>query len=599
MLQWSPLSARRCRSGRRGLPIIVVVLAVMLTPMAGGALADEPVFARAEWTGMPAERGAPSTNFAVQATDPLGLVVGVNVTRAYTLDDDVIDLWTCGISESASEVKTILDAEVGDYFDYHSGGTYRPVFTARGSAGSDVPSCEATAFEEASVSAEAAVIIASFPGGYARNRTCGLDPCGGYESFPDNNRIAVVGRSYMSVTAAHEIGHLIQWPHSYTGNGPDEYDNAMDLMSGNFGRSGNQYGTFEQPYETAAINKYAAGWIDPGDVVVVDPAGGAATLSATNDGNQMAVIWDGSSYYTLAARAPTTWDPIASAWAGVEVYRVDPCTDFDCTPGFRRTIPEPATPFNWSDVSAYDRAQAHVIQSGQTSTVGGVEVTVSGSGTSFTVEFGAGADPGEGDGGGGGGGDGGGDGGVGNTNDGSFTDDNNSVFEEDIEWLAATGITRGCNPPSNSRFCPDDSVTRGQMAAFLRRALPDLDDTGTVPDFGDTAASTFEGDIDWLAATGVTRGCNPPSNDRFCPDSSVTRGQMAAFLRRALPDLPATGAAGSFGDVSGSVFVDDIAWLAATGVTRGCNPPANTAFCPDDVVTRGQMAAFLRRALDG
>jgi hypothetical protein len=29
-------------------------------------------------------------------------------------------------------------------------------------------------------------------------------------------------------------------------------------------------------------------------------------------------------------------------------------------------------------------------------------------------------------------------------------------------------------------------------------------------------------------------GCNPPVNDRFCPAQSVTRGQMAAFLNRAL-----------------------------------------------------------------
>jgi hypothetical protein len=40
-----------------------------------------------------------------------------------------------------------------------------------------------------------------------------------------------------------------------------------------------------------------------------------------------------------------------------------------------------------------------------------------------------------------------------------------------IESLAAAGITQGCNPPLNDRFCPDKSVTRGQMAAFLARAL--------------------------------------------------------------------------------------------------------------------------------
>ncbi|MGF1664762.1 MAG: fibronectin type III domain-containing protein [Acidimicrobiia bacterium] len=53
-----------------------------------------------------------------------------------------------------------------------------------------------------------------------------------------------------------------------------------------------------------------------------------------------------------------------------------------------------------------------------------------------------------------------------------FTDvEGSHLFSADIEWLASTGITRGCNPPANDRFCPEDPVTRGQMAAFLNRAL--------------------------------------------------------------------------------------------------------------------------------
>jgi hypothetical protein len=43
---------------------------------------------------------------------------------------------------------------------------------------------------------------------------------------------------------------------------------------------------------------------------------------------------------------------------------------------------------------------------------------------------------------------------------------------------------------------------------------------------------TFHGDIAWLADAGVTLGCNPPANDRFCPEQAVTRGQMAAFMHR-------------------------------------------------------------------
>jgi chitodextrinase len=176
-----------------------------------------------------------------------------------------------------------------------------------------------------------------------------------------------------------------------------------------------------------------------------------------------------------------------------------------------------------------------------------------------------------------------------------FEDTYTSVFFDDIRWLSGRDITRGCNPPVNDLFCPDDSVTRGQMAAFLVRAL-DLGRSDAV-DFVDDEGSVFEADIQSLAAAGITRGCNPPANDRFCPNDPVTRGQMAAFLVRAL-DLGRSDAV-DFVDDEGSVFEADIQSLAAAGITRGCNPPANDRFCPNDAVTRGQMAAFLKRGLAG
>jgi uncharacterized delta-60 repeat protein len=114
----------------------------------------------------------------------------------------------------------------------------------------------------------------------------------------------------------------------------------------------------------------------------------------------------------------------------------------------------------------------------------------------------------------------------------TFVDDDDSVFENAIEKLAASEITLGCNPPDNNRFCPDDPVTRGQMAAFLVRALGYTDDGGGDL-FVDDDDSVFQGAIDRLGTAGVTQGCNPPDNNRFCPDDPVTRGQMAAFLARA------------------------------------------------------------------
>jgi hypothetical protein len=175
-----------------------------------------------------------------------------------------------------------------------------------------------------------------------------------------------------------------------------------------------------------------------------------------------------------------------------------------------------------------------------------------------------------------------------------FTDTDDTVFAADIAWLAGAGITLGCNPPLNTEYCPEEVVTRGQMAAFLVRALG-LTDQLDNP-FTDDDDSVFEADIEKLAAAGITTGCNPPDNDMFCGREPVTRGQMAAFLVRAMGYSDA-GPGDLFIDDDGSLFESAIDRLATAGVTKGCNPPANDMFCPSAVVTRGQMAAFLHRAL--
>ncbi len=178
------------------------------------------------------------------------------------------------------------------------------------------------------------------------------------------------------------------------------------------------------------------------------------------------------------------------------------------------------------------------------------------------------------------------------TSEAGFIDTVGTVFETDIDWLAFEGITSGCGTPFDEFYCPKANVTRGQMAAFVVRALG-LTDEGTV-DFVDDDVSIFEADINKLATAGITKGCNPPDNDRYCPSARVTRGQMAAFLVRAF-GLTDEGTV-DFVDDDGSVFEADIAKLAAAGVTKGCNPPDNDRYCPSAPVTRGQMAAFLHRA---
>ena len=175
---------------------------------------------------------------------------------------------------------------------------------------------------------------------------------------------------------------------------------------------------------------------------------------------------------------------------------------------------------------------------------------------------------------------------------GSFVDDDGNTHEGAIEGIAAVGVTKGCNPPFQDRYCPNGTVDRGAVAAFLRRAM-NLPASAT-DHFVDDDDSIFEADINAIAEAGITKGCNPPMNDRFCPNDTLNRGQMAALLRRAL-NLPASGA-DRFVDDDGSIFETDINAIAAAGVTKGCNPPANSRFCPQDTVQRDAMASFLSRA---
>ena len=174
---------------------------------------------------------------------------------------------------------------------------------------------------------------------------------------------------------------------------------------------------------------------------------------------------------------------------------------------------------------------------------------------------------------------------------GTFIDDDGNFHEGAIEAIAAAGITKGCNPPFGDRYCPADEVGRGAMAAFLRRALG-IPDAGK-DFFSDDNGSFFESDINAIAEAGITKGCNL-AGDRYCPGRILRRDEMAAFLRRTL-GLPDAGM-DFFNDDNGSPFEADINAIAEAGITNGCNPPQGDKFCPDRTLRRDEMASFLTRA---
>jgi GH25 family lysozyme M1 (1,4-beta-N-acetylmuramidase) len=166
-----------------------------------------------------------------------------------------------------------------------------------------------------------------------------------------------------------------------------------------------------------------------------------------------------------------------------------------------------------------------------------------------------------------------------------FTDISSSKFARDIAWLYVEGITSGC---SATKFCPTGKVSRGQMAAFLSRAL-DLPKT-TKDYFRDDERSVHETYINRLAKAGLTSGCG---SGRYCPNDLVTRGQLASFLSRVL-DLSPTSK-DYFRDDERSTHESNINRIARAGLTSGCS---ETRYCPNDALTRGQMAAFLHRTFD-
>jgi hypothetical protein len=162
-----------------------------------------------------------------------------------------------------------------------------------------------------------------------------------------------------------------------------------------------------------------------------------------------------------------------------------------------------------------------------------------------------------------------------------------------ITKLAVNSITGGCGL---ANFCPEDQVTRAQMAVFLERGMRGGDfvppaASGNV--FLDVAANAFAAAfIEQLANDGITGGCG---NNNYCPNNVVTRAQMAVFLLRAKygSGYSPPPAQGIFDDVDLSYWaVDWIEQLAAEGITSGCG---GGNFCPDQPATRAQMAVFLVR----
>ncbi len=166
-----------------------------------------------------------------------------------------------------------------------------------------------------------------------------------------------------------------------------------------------------------------------------------------------------------------------------------------------------------------------------------------------------------------------------------FTDDDESAHEANIEYLFDEGIVAGCE---QNLYCPYRTLSRAELLVTLKRWLNPP--ATTVDYFDDDDGHWAEADLNRMAAAGIVSGCG---ERQVCPDDQVTRAQIAAFLYRTL-GLP-DASKDYFTDDNASVHEKAINAIAAARITLGCDD--GTKYCPKLNSRRDQWATLLANTI--
>ena len=523
------------------------------------------------------------SRFDPYSRDPMGLIDNTESHFEFTLSSEVWDVWLCDtpdgdIVRDPDETVALLNREVTPYYRWISNNRYQPRFNyVDRIEGASLTGCGEAIRDERKVmpSDNRFVVIDD------------TDNPAGFASLGEEGSIRILVLGLHVPTIIHEIGHALGFPHSFGGLlqwGQDssfggitpimagdvyEYDNPMDLMSG-----GLRFNT-----AMIAVHRYAAGWLDPANIAI-HPQGKTHTYELRPPGaggTQMLVLQDPQfgAMITLGARVDKGYDSDIPK-EGVEAYKVDQ---------FTRRIQQVPPPelVGVTGENLYDETRAgltqHVHSVGDVFEVGTAMVEVVGRvGDSFRVRVVDSAEP---------------------AYTGRFSDEDGSAHEGNIEAIAARGVTMGCSSTYPGLFCPDRVVTRAQMMAFLARALGvESDAVALTSRFADVSITAWYSPyLEWLADLGVVK---PYEDGTFRPFEPLTRRDMAVLLARAFAHIsPMAEPAGAFEDMPADApGAAEVEAVLAAGVTRGCSAEP-MRYCPEEPVTRAQMASFLIRALEG
>ena len=571
------------------------------------------------------------------AADPLGLVANFELTSFRGIAPDRFEVWVCdgvhgSLDLTPENVSGLLNAELPPYFSWLSEGRYALSFVPGGSVrANNQQDCLASVSNRSTGGNHAAIVVSTLhiadasgilsrggPGSF-----CWDDVVSYWlwcEFYPENQRwvwmgwFTNVGVRWSPIalssiengigsldnlhalelisTIAHEIGHTLSWPHSFTGTAMhddgtiDEYDNPMDMMSrGPTATYIDNEVTISQSVlaGTHALNRYAAGWIHPNQVEIYpwDHLSLHAIRPVGSPGTQMVIMkWSTGVYYSIGVRVQESYDSLIPK-EGVEVYLIDqsgvqcdnPSEDV-CWGIGRRTKPalseedDPVLHVRDLDEGIYwgdsetdpDRYELNVIER---------------YGDTFIIEIAPGDDyP-------------------------TFTDvPYDDFFYVPVRWAQSWEITTGVG---EGRFGVQSGLRREEMITFLCRAYaPDectkdqYDGSAYFADVPDDHWANIP--IGWAFESHITSGVG---NGLFGMGQTLTREQTMAFLYRA-EGAPDTGTLGKdhYDDIPGNTdawYQAPIGWAYNQGITGGT---ATNTFGFRSTPSREETMLFMCRTLD-